>query len=157
MLSVLIFVLPLNIFFLHKHLTAREKVLHHISSSFQELVKNPITQNRSICFLALPGQWFHEGSAQAIWLYRNDSTYPVFQIDLDIVIPEALDKNYIEITRESNAFIFTSTNPEELYFVTPENNKGPMAKLTIDPEIQKYNPVYVTWDYYAKKFIILNN
>jgi len=182
---VLALILPITIIFLHTKLTTREKTLHYISSSFQELVRNPSIHNRSICFLALPGQWFHEGSAQAIWLYRNDATYPVFQIDLDIAISDVipgltgdpacpskpsrsrgntnvlnprknfLNKNYMQVTQESNACIFTSTNPEKLWFITPENTHSSTATLVIDQTIVQYNPVYITWDYYEKKFIIL--
>jgi len=151
LLSILI---PCNALFLHQKLNVREKTLHHITSSFQELVKHPATHNRSICFLGLPGQWFHEGSAQAVWWFGDDATYPVFQIDLDIVISELLDKNYITITQKSNTFIFTSTNPEKLWFLI-NNKKASTATIAIDASIQKYNPVYVTWNYYEKKFVVL--
>jgi len=61
----------------------------------------------------------------------------------------------MQVTQESNACIFTSTNPEKLWFITPENTHSSTATLVIDQTIVQYNPVYITWDYYEKKFIIL--
>lgn len=148
--------IPCNALFLHKHLTIREKTLNHISSSFRELVKHPATQNRSICFIGLPGQWFHEGSAQAVWLYRNDDTYPVFQLDPEVITAGKLDKNYIEITKTNSGFIFTSTDPETIWFMV-DKKKASTAHITIDASIQKHNPMYVTWNYATKQFSILSN
>ncbi len=80
---ILISLITFNTIFLMKELKKREKIRAHITTSFNELIKNntlldAINNKTSLYFFNLPKQ-FSEGTAQALWMLTKNSTYNVYQ------------------------------------------------------------------------------
>ncbi|MFA5306200.1 MAG: hypothetical protein WC365_02010 [Candidatus Babeliales bacterium] len=69
-----------NALFLVHHLAHREKILHMITVAFSDIVADPATAGKSLCFVDIPSCWFDQGTTQAVWLLRHDAHKPVFQV-----------------------------------------------------------------------------
>ncbi len=95
-----------NAVFLVHHLTQREKILHMITTAFEDIVANPITTGKSLCFVDLPSCWFDQGTTQAVWLLRHEAHKPVFQVQDTKMSPELAQENPLLITWDKNSCKF---------------------------------------------------
>lgn len=142
--------------FLYYHLGQREEVLRIISSAFYQLAHNPVTNNRTLCFLALPPRWFHEGSAQAVWMLKGNNTQKIYQFNTPIApIDGNLPDNYLKFEHHQNLVRCISTNPHMLWFMREDGSKTTTAIIPINETYLADNPLFIAWDYKAKQLKIL--
>ncbi len=95
-----------NAVFLVHHLAQREKILHMITAAFEEIVANPVTRGKSLCFVDIPSCWFDQGTAQAVWLLRHDGSKPVFQESRATLSPVTAHAQPLLIAWNENACRF---------------------------------------------------
>ncbi len=154
--AVLLTILAGNTLFLTQHLKTREADLHIITTAFHKLVANPATQNRVLGFIALPSRWFAQGTAQAVWMLRNDHSLPVYQWGAPLNrIDGNLPDGEIEFVRTKNGFECVSQTPQILWFETVDGTKTDRIFIEIEEEYKKQNILFVAWDYKNKCFKIL--
>jgi len=79
-------------------------------------------------------------STQTTYLYNNVPKQPhyftIFYLNYATKKTELLDKNYIKITQEPHAFIFSSTNPEKVWFMV-DKKKASTAQYCNRPFYSK--------------------
>lgn len=73
--------LAMNMLFLVREIKSHEQEFSVGTKALVALAKNLPTNNRPLCFLALPPRLFANSTAQAIWLLRPDFTQPIYQYD----------------------------------------------------------------------------
>ncbi|MFH0898467.1 MAG: hypothetical protein V1855_02730 [bacterium] len=143
-------------------LKQREAVLHQVTQSFRNLLKDESVRHKPLAFLGLPVHWFAMGTAQAVWLLTGDNAYPVYQFcpvislqggDNYLKVP-ALDKNYMKIERIENSFVFTSLDPEKLWFER-DGKKISKENVLIPEKYYGQDLVYIVWDYQNAMFKVL--
>ncbi len=154
-----------NAFYLIVNMKLREKNFHKIELAFDELVADPQTKNRPICFIAIPAN-FGPGLTQAIWLRDENSSRPVYcdsairtSVDRNYSLLEYyfgvkikhffdtntqwLDENYLKIVPIKNGLQFVSLNSEKLWFTScwdiGSNKYIPVGKYIIDKVDPKNN------------------
>ncbi|MHA1696361.1 MAG: hypothetical protein ACTSUG_13925, partial [Candidatus Helarchaeota archaeon] len=169
LIMLLFLILILQAIFLIKKLKLRENVLNTMTSSFKSLIKNQIILDnikakKPICFLALPRYWTEGDTAQAMWLYNKNSSYPVYIYNLEIrekgrvsyrEIPK-LDKNYLEIKAIKNGFSFKTLNTNKVWFLKDKKYKTDHAIIKIPKKYLLQNPLFIAWNYKKAKFRILD-
>jgi hypothetical protein len=95
-----------NAVFLVHHLAQREKILHMITGAFSDIVANPITTKKSLCFVNPPSCWFDQGTAQAVWLLRHDGSKPVFQVASTTLPSNITQENPLLVIWDQNSSKF---------------------------------------------------
>lgn len=117
----------------------REHKMHTISHAVQDLVANPITHNRALCFLTYPMDGLGDQPADIIRVLRKDLITPVYcdtataivQADSNIVTPTRwknivsahYTKNYVMIAPVDGGFRFRSSDPTKVHFyVSPDQS-----------------------------------
>jgi hypothetical protein len=164
--------LACNALYLFIGQTQKEQKLNLINLSFQDLVEMEEVENRVICFVALPNDYFGSSNRQAVWLYGNDSSKEVFY-DRNNFIPKMPDENkdYLKIEHIKNGLRFKSLDCENFNFRFAENGKSLLGEIIInkvnqqdkvcdidyifDPRLLEKEPLFVTWDYENQKFLII--
>jgi hypothetical protein len=102
-----------NAGFLVHRMAQREKVLHMITTAFEKLVANPVTHGQSLCFVELPGHWFAQGTAQAVWMLRHDESKPVFQLATTTLTPAIAQERPLIITWDNQHQTFVVVSHEK--------------------------------------------
>ncbi len=137
----------------------REQRSYIPARAFHELVQNPITRGRAICFLCLPNQYLTVGCAQAVWLLSGDNTRPVFHISPYMKIKgkdyTELRTTYITFTPIKHGLCCSSTNPDKICFITREGDAYTTQNIVLTDQILSSNPLFVTWDYKNQHFAIM--
>ncbi len=156
-----------NIFFLTQKLKEREAVFGGVTHAFSKLLAQDDVKNRALCFVGLPGHWFAMGTAQAVWMFSGDNSYPVYQLGSKMCLSgknsyldhPVFDKNYVQATRIKNGVRLTSLDQEKIWFSGQKNKtqKNISQAITLEPKYLKHDPLFVTWDYGKGEFFIVKN
>jgi hypothetical protein len=145
-----------NAWFLVKHLHEREHVLHTITTAFHQIINNPHTQNRHLCFICLPQPWFRQGTCQAAYMLRGDEKYNIWHYDAELCFATWPDKNFLHLTYKPDCIECTTTNPQNVCFIDAHENKKNTSTIHIPTDVLQKNPLFITWDYEKNMFRILD-
>ena len=177
--KIFIFVLFLFLFVGSLRLFTEQKnkgnFLYITTCAFKDLVNNGLTKNKTIFFIALPRRYFVHSNTQAIWLYRQDSSIPVYY-DINnftegfcLSLKENFDLNIVPI---KNGYRMISINKNKLFFVCLDSTSSQFGQIIVNSKnaeqnvcdisyilsdiLLAQNPLFVTWDYKNHKFLILD-
>jgi len=138
---------------------SREKRSFIPANAFHQLVQNPITHGRAICFLCLPNQYLTVGCAQAVWLLSGDDSRPVFNATPRMKIKgqhyTELRTSYITFRPIKQGWQCSTTSPDKICFITLEGDEYNTQDIVLSEKVLSHNPLFVTWDYENQCFRIL--
>jgi hypothetical protein len=177
-------------FFAYTNLRCRESKLFTMKQAFLALAYNQqITSGtQPLCFLAFPVDDFGTGIEQAAWLFLTPATNLIYYDPSTIITQNDSNilenagwhircapyytKNYFTISKTQTSIRFTSTDPQKINFVLPDEYLSLGKKtihqimpingqevvtdftLTFDQKYLEQNPIIITWDYEQQKFIV---
>jgi hypothetical protein len=125
----------------------------------------------------MPLTWCVVGSAQALWLYRQQRELPIFYDAYNFVSNDD-DRLYqiherrvygnmhnavITLWSEDACYFSEPTDNEKYFCGEPivtqrdEHNRITGLKINLSPELLAYNPLFITWDYEKHHCKILQN
>lgn len=126
----------------------REHKMHTIAHAIQELVDDPRTQNKAICFLSYPMDGLGDQPADIVRVMRHSLTLPVFcdtatalvQEGAHIIITQCwynaispyYTKNYVTITPVGNGFRYQSSDPSKMHFFISDTHGFSLGKKVIN-------------------------
>ncbi len=161
-----------NAYFIMQRITNREKDLQVKTTAIQNLVANKRIQDRALCFVAIPRGPFASGLAQNLWMLGIDQNIPIFYDPSTFVEqPQNVKNGDIKITKISDGLRFTSCNKHKVWWtVFGGENMRLGVKTVLDQDdakiynitytfknIQKYNPLFISWDYETNQFKIIRD
>jgi hypothetical protein len=156
--TIVIMLITYNAWFLYAGFSMREQNEKMITTTFERFVQNPLTYNRPLYFIGIPFCYFGAGIAQAVWLYQHTPPKPVYY---HIFINyernnDAATHNDMQFAPIHNGYHVTTTNPEHLWFGKDHGTKICSTTLVIDEKYKNESPLFITWDYEKKDFLILD-
>lgn len=162
----------LNGTFLFSRLKLREDKLHKISCAIDELLLKNDLKNKPLFFIGLPIDWFW-GIAQNIWIRQKEPISPIYCELFTYSYQDYRYKTIINVEPIKKGFSFKILEPSKNSFglraqeyadvstgkvmikLPDKNNNIYELDFIIDEKWLKQNPIFITWDYWNKKFIVL--
>ncbi|MCK4499048.1 hypothetical protein KAU11_00965 [Candidatus Babeliales bacterium] len=164
---------------------AREKKYIVVDNAFKKLARNDFLFDKPICFVGAPKEWIpHPGAAQAIWIYRGNSSAPVchdpqlnvcclekhspldeMQIPRDAIVDISVQNNVVHIVSKTpeKAWVWTH-NPfgqefkcsmGERRIIKASSDRGFEIAVILNKKWSDLQLKFVTWDFNRQKFKII--
>jgi len=169
---IMVVVIIINTSLLTLHMKQREQTLHQTEIALKELVLNQQNNPEKLCFVALPNDPFITGVAQALRMFGYDTSKPIYYDQTTFVsFLRQPDKNPIALTKNGNQLHLISLDPNNVWFCD-KNIFTNMGTITVNKYNDRGNPVdmdmtldaqwieqplrFVTWDYQAHRFVMLD-
>lgn len=126
----------------------REQKMQTNAHAIQDLITNPLTKNRAICFLSYPMDGLGDQPSDIVRVMRDSISLPVFcdtatalvQEGANIVVPKKwynavspyYIKNYVSITPVDGGFRYRSSDATKIHFLLPEQQTYSLGRKIIN-------------------------